>query len=254
MKWKLLLLLLGILVIGGGFYLYQSKSSDKDTSSSKTETSSILKVSAQTVQDTVVVDAVTMPANGFVVARAIDGNRLSQVIEISRYLEKGTYENITITLGDFYNGEELIVMIYADDGDGVFNDNDQPFKDASGNMIARYVATGEVVPTSMMQPDPNAMAGHVMGGSMITVRYTDNGFIPATLEVPVGTMVQFINESNDVMWVASDDHPGHEILSTFDQFGPAEKNGSYAYTFDKPGNWAYHDHINPEREAEIEVR
>ena len=49
------------------------------------------------------------------------------------------------------------------------------------------------------------------------MRYTDGGFVPANLEVPVGTVVEFKNESSGEMWVESDLHPAHNILPTFDQ-------------------------------------
>ncbi len=254
MRQKLLLAFLGILIVAGiSFVLYNKSISDKTESRATSTYSGELAVSPQTSKDVVTIDGVSMSKNGWVVARAIEGNRLSQIIEISPYLEKGEHKNIQISLGEFYNGEELIAMIYADDGDGIFNDNDQPALDKDGKMMARYVTTGEVVPTAMMQPDPNAMAGHMMGGSMITVRYTNEGFVPTTLDVPVGTMIQFINESDKEMWVASNEHPGHEMLPTFDQFGIAKKGGNYMYTFDKVGKWPYHDHINPEVEGVIEV-
>ena len=254
MKLKVIILAIILVVFGIGTYFYVRTNILRNSTSAVLRQGGEIILSPQASKEVIMVDSVTMDRNGWVVARAIEGNRLSQIIEISRYLEKGEYKDVQITLGEFYSGEESLVMIYTHDGDKIFNDNDQPSLDQDGKMSARYVATGEVVPTSMMQPDPNAMAGHMMGGSMMTVRYTDNGFIPATLEVPVGTMVQFINESNDVMWVASNEHPGHEILPTFDQFGTAEKGGSYMYTFDKSGNWAYHDHINAAKEGVIAVQ
>ena len=214
--------------------------------------SASIVISKQNPQKEIIIDSVMMPASGWVVARAIDGNRLSQIIEISQYLSKGTHFKVTIPLGDFYKGEQLIAMIYVDNGDAIFNDNDQPYKDIAGNMVAVYVKTGQPVPVSMMQSEISA--GHVMGGNTITIKYTNSGFEPKNASIKVDTMVEFINESDKEMWVASDNHPSHEILATFDQFKTTGKGGIYTYVFDKLGIWQYHDHINPELVGTIEVR
>ncbi len=245
-KGFLLVFLLGIIAVA---YLVFSGKGLKQDQNIPAKASMV--ISKQTPQKEITIDSVTMPANGWVIARAVDGNRLSQIIEISEFLSKGDHTQIVIPLGDFYNGEELIGMIYVDNGDTIFNDNDQPYKSIDGNMIAVYVKTGEPVPASMMQPEISA--GHMMGGNMVTVKYTNSGFVPARMEVAVGTMVEFVNESDKEMWVASNDHPGHEILPTFDQFKTIGKGGKYTYVFDRVGNWQYHDHINPELIGTVEV-
>lgn len=88
---------------------------------------------------------------------------------------------------------------------------------------------------------------------METVRYTNDGFKPSKLSVSAGTMIEFVNQSDSEMWVASNVHPSHEILPTFDQFKGVIKGKSYMYTFDKKGVWPYHDHINPALEGVITV-
>ena len=246
-KGLLLILLPGIAALG--YIVFSDKIIEQNQSIS---TSASIVISKQNPKKEIVIESVIMPASGWVVARAIEGNRLGQIIEISEFLSKGNHTQIVIPLGDFYNSEELIGMIYVDNGDTIFNDNDQPYKDTKGNMIATYVKTGQPVPVSMMQPEVNA--GHMMGGNMITVKYTNSGFVPSKIEVATGTMVEFINESDKEMWVASNDHPGHEVLPTFDQFKTIGKGGRYIYVFDKPGTWQYHDHINPELVGTIEVR
>lgn len=121
-------------------------------------------------------------------------------------------------------------------------------------MIARYVKTGEPLPASITEAD--ASGAHTMPGApgMVRVRYTDNGFVPAKVEVSTGTMVEFVNESSMEMWVASDVHPSHEKLPTFDQFRSFRKGGLYRYVFDKAGTWEYHDHISPSLVGIVTVR
>ena len=258
MKLKLLLVLVVILIVAGvSFFLYSKNiTNTTDAVPQINSVSFELVVPPQTPTDAVTVDQVTMSVNGYLVARGIDGGRLDQVIEISKYLEKGQHKNVKIPLGDFYNGEELIVMIYEDEGDKVFNDIDLPALDGEGRMIARYVKTGEPLPTSITEADASGVPAHTMPGAptMVKVRYTDTGFIPSKIEVSAGTMVEFVNESNMEMWVASDVHPSHEKLPTFDQFKSFKKGGLYRYVFDKAGAWEYHDHINPSLVGIVTVR
>ena len=247
MNFKIILVLVVILVaVGLVVYLNSSpvKKTDVNPSASNSDELVIVQQDART---SVKIERATLSKSGYVVVRGGDGRRIGQVIEISRYLEAGTTEDITIELGEFYTFKEddqLIVMIYHDDGDRSFNDLDQPI-----NSSAVFAETGNPVIASVFEHEVAPSDG--MG--MVTVRYTNTGFEPAKLTVPVGTMVEFINQSDEEMWVASNVHPSHEILSTFDQFQGVGKSQSYMYTFDKKGVWPYHDHINPALEGVISV-
>ncbi|MBI4067234.1 cupredoxin domain-containing protein [Candidatus Gottesmanbacteria bacterium] len=77
----------------------------------------------------------------------------------------------------------------------------------------------------------------------VVVNYTDDGFSPKSVSVKVGTPVTFINQSSTPMWVASAPHPQHTDLPGFDQLKSVEKGGEYTYTFQKAGNWKYHNHL-----------
>lgn len=239
-----------LLILGASGYIWSSYTGNEgiDNTPSASESSEQLLVSPQVAKGNVTIDRATLSEGGYVVVRGSDGKRIGQVIEISKYFEAGKHRNITIELGDFYTynpDDQLIVMIYHDDGDKTFNDLDQP----TGSATAVFVKTGEAVPTSVFQEQVATHGG--MG--METVRYTNDGFQPAKLTVPIGTMVEFVNQSDTTMWVASNVHPEHEILSTFDQFKEVAKGQNYMYTFDKKGTWPYHDHINPALEGTIVV-
>lgn len=238
-----------VIVVGIGmvFYLSTKEKSSNDMLPSATNTEARLVVSAQNATSAVKVDSVTLPKEGFLAVRSVDNGRLGQIIEISRYLSIGTHTDINILLGDFYEGgEELIVMAYEDAGDDkVFNDFDQPLK--IGDVpLSVYVATGAQVPPSITTNTGNTDAIHTMGNStMATIRYTNEGYVPANITVKAGTMVMFVNESDQDMWVASNGHPAHLDLPTFDQFEFSAKGSQYVYTFDQVGAWKYHDHIAP---------
>ncbi len=247
MKLKVTLIAIAILMVGGGIvYLNSSRTKNTDTAPSVSKSDELV-IAQQDARTSVKIDKVTLLKDGYVVVRGGDGRRIGQVIEISRYLEAGSAKDIIIELGEFYTYKEddqLIVMIYHDDGDRSFNDLDQPV-----NASAVFAETGVPVLASIFEHEVAPSDG--MG--MVTVRYTNTGFEPAKLTVAVGTMVEFINQSDEEMWVASNMHPSHEILATFDQFKGAGKGQSYMYTFDKKGVWPYHDHINPALEGMITV-
>lgn len=237
-----------IAVVTVGALLYWVTKTENTNNPSTYSSEEKLLVFPQEARTSVKIESVTIDQGGFVVVRGSDGKRLSQVIEMSQYLEPGEYKSITIELGDFYEykpEDQLIAMIYHDEGDKTFNELDQPAINGS----AVFVKTGQLVPSSVF--DEQVVASDGMG--MATVTYTNNGFTPAKLTVPVGTMVEFVNKSDIEMWVASNIHPEHDLLPTFDQFKSVGKDRSYMYTFDKKGSWKYHDHLSPSFEGVINV-
>jgi plastocyanin len=247
MKLKIVTAAIAILLIVGGIvYLNSSRAKNTDTIPAAFGGDELV-VLQQDARTSVKIERAILSKDGYVVVRGGDGRRIGQVIEISRYLEAGEHKNVTIELGDFYTYDEadqLIVMIFHDDSDKSFNDLDQPV-----NTSAVFAETGKSVLASVFEHE----VAPIDGTGMVTVRYTNTGFEPAKLTVPVGTMVEFINQSDEEMWVASNVHPSHEILATFDQFKGAGKGQSYMYTFDKKGVWPYHDHINAALEGVITV-
>lgn len=247
MKFKIILATIVILVVIGGIvYLNDSRAKNADATSSASSSDELV-VFQQDARTSVKIERAILSKDGYIVVRGGDGRRIGQVIEISRYLKAGEHGSVTIELGDFYTyneADQLIVMIYHDDSDKSFNDLDQPV-----NTSAVFAETGKSVLASIFEHE----VAPSDGTGMVTVRYTNTGFEPAKLTVPVGTMVEFINQSDEEMWVASNVHPSHEILPTFDQFKGVGKGQSYMYTFDSKGIWPYHDHINPALEGVISV-
>ncbi len=83
------------------------------------------------------------------------------------------------------------------------------------------------------------------GTTVVEISYTDTGFEPATVEIEVGDTVRFVNKSSRMMWVASAIHPTHVLLPGFDQLEGVDVGGRYSFTFDKVGEWKYHNHLSP---------
>lgn len=252
MKIKVLVAVAILAIFLAGLYLTFSYFGD----GSKEATSNQMELVISPQDDTrgsIRIDKVRLLEKGWIVIRSIEGNRSGQIVEISSPLEPGEHKDINVPLGDFYSvGQEIIAVLYADNGDNTFNDSDKPATNPDGTRLGLYIETGEQVPSNVMSGEATTMS-HTMGMPMIQVRYTDTGFEPKNLEVPVGTMVEFINESSEGMWVASNVHPAHDLLPTFDQFETNNTGETYTYVFDKAGIWPFHDHINAAREGVIQV-
>lgn len=78
-----------------------------------------------------------------------------------------------------------------------------------------------------------------------TVYITDDGFVPDTLTVKVGTEVAFVNKTNEWRWPASDLHPVHNLYPEFDPKTAIGPGTEWKFKFDKPGTWGMHDHLAP---------
>ena len=110
-----------------------------------------------------------------------------------------------------------------------------------------------VVPESEDPGDSNPESSKEAGtspsveaaASVKTVSMTDTGFLPASITVPVGTTVLFVNNGQAPHWPASDPHPEHSDLPAFDAKQPLQTGEEYSYTFSEAGTWKYHDHLMP---------
>jgi len=93
------------------------------------------------------------------------------------------------------------------------------------------------------------------------VFYTDSGFTPSVLTIKTGQSVTFVNDSSNDFWPASAVHPTHAgypttggcLGSTFDACAALSPGSSWTFTFEIPGSWPYHDHLNARRFGTIVV-
>lgn len=88
-----------------------------------------------------------------------------------------------------------------------------------------------------------------------TVYLTSSGFEPATVTIEQGETVTWINNASLPMEVASDRHPTHtdyagstrsEHCQNGDQttaaFDQCQEGDRFSFTFEKTGEWSYHNH------------
>ncbi|MCH7883578.1 hypothetical protein IIA95_04190, partial [Patescibacteria group bacterium] len=85
------------------------------------------------------------------------------------------------------------------------------------------------------------------------VELRDNGFYPSELLVKTGDTVTFITKRGKEFWPASNPHPIHDYLSAFDPGRPVPPGKEWSYTFQAPGTWRYHDHLEVSSRGEITV-
>jgi plastocyanin len=88
-----------------------------------------------------------------------------------------------------------------------------------------------------------------------TIYFTSSGFQPADVTVEQGGTVTWINNASRSMWVGSNDHPVHtkysgtsrsqhcedgdQTSAAFDQCSTGDR---FSFTFEKTGEWGYHNH------------
>lgn len=87
----------------------------------------------------------------------------------------------------------------------------------------------------------------------VEIEITSNGFIPAVVNVTKGTKVTWVNKDRKSHHVASNPHPEHTGTPGLDSRQPIGPDGTYSFTFDKPGTNNYHDHLSPTMNGTVVV-
>lgn len=73
---------------------------------------------------------------------------------------------------------------------------------------------------------------------------TKTGFEPSTLTIETGDIVRFTTNRLEPFWPASNLHPSHGIYPAFDSKSEIQPGNSWSFTFETPGLWNYHDHLD----------
>lgn len=106
---------------------------------------------------------------------------------------------------------------------------------------------------------------NVSDGNQIAL--TDSGFEPADLTIEAGETVTWVDQTDSVdMWVGSNRHPTHtdyagstlrehcsdgaQTTAAFDQCSTGE---DFSFTFEKTGEWGYHNHERSSQRGTITV-
>mgnify|MGYP006281877665 CR=1 FL=1 len=119
-----------------------------------------------------------------------------------------------------------------------------------------------------VEPDvQNTSTPAVDSSGNITVYLTSSGFQPSEITIQEGETVTWINNASSPMWVASDQHPTHtnyadstiyEHCQMGDQTEPAfdqcQSGERFTFTFEKAGEWNYHNHERAVQSGTITVK
>jgi plastocyanin len=90
-------------------------------------------------------------------------------------------------------------------------------------------------------------------GTTHTIIRTTEGYEPNELTIAKGDTVQFINQSGDFHWPASDLHPTHGIYPEFDPRRPVAADEAWSFRFTQVGEWKFHDHLHANEIGTITV-
>jgi len=85
------------------------------------------------------------------------------------------------------------------------------------------------------------------------VEVTDEGFSPPSLAILMGEKVEFVNNSLDDIWPASDFHPSHALYPDFDSGKAVLSGDSWSFQFNETGVWHFHDHLHPAHRGTVYV-
>jgi hypothetical protein len=85
--------------------------------------------------------------------------------------------------------------------------------------------------------------GVLAHGDEHVIEMVEGGFSPTSVEIVQGETVIFRNLDKTDRWPASNIHPTHEIYPEFDPMEPLAPGESWSFTFNKAGEWKFHDHI-----------
>lgn len=110
--------------------------------------------------------------------------------------------------------------------------------------------TVETTPPTLTQPPPASSAAQNI--ETVTVVLNKTGFDPASITITPGSKVIFVNNSGENATVNSDPHPTHTNYPPLN-LGSIDPGQSKNLTFDTPGTYGYHNHLNPSQRGTIIV-
>ena len=80
---------------------------------------------------------------------------------------------------------------------------------------------------------------------VVQIDYDGSKYAPQTVNIKVGDIVIFKNNSEGLMWSASAPYPVHTDYPEFDPKAGVSFGGKWQFKFEKVGEWKFHDHLKP---------
>ena len=115
-------------------------------------------------------------------------------------------------------------------------------------LITHNPTAKKQTPVVTATPTPEELTAHET-----LVTYTQDGFSPQTVSIPVNSSVKFSNLSSTTASVNSDDYPTNKLYPELN-LGLFKKNQNLIARFTKPGTYTYHNQLNPKQTGKITVQ
>ncbi len=140
-------------------------------------------------------------------------------------------------------------LILLPHNDGTSDDLLSSRNDVSQDVSQHANPPVPVVVTSALKKQSSA---YLARDGVYVIQYTDTGFVPKTIQITKGKSVRFINMSTKGLRVFTDtvNDPKFVVLNESKTIG---KGGTYTFSFDIEGLWAYHNENHASDHANIVV-
>ena len=121
-----------------------------------------------------------------------------------------------------------------------------------------YTAPAETTPTVETATTPAPTPGPTSSGNVLdlkeaSVSLTSTGFTPQAITIKVGTTVMWTNKSTTTGNVSSAPHPAHTDYPPLN-LGNIPAGGTVSLTFNTPGTYKYHNHLDSSQYGSITVQ
>lgn len=120
------------------------------------------------------------------------------------------------------------------------------------------IAAGSTTTPSQSNQAPTATAtkkdsaAFLARDGVYVIQYTNNGFVPRSIQIPQGKSIRFINMSTHGMRIFSDNMTDPK-LAELNQSKTVGNGGTYTFSFVYSGVWAFHNEVQPSDSGNVVV-
>jgi len=151
----------------------------------------------------------------------------------------------------------IIVLVVVGAGGYILLNKNKQMTPATNQtpIVSKEMQNASAMPSASAKPSISAAMSPsgTMSAKETTVNLTANGFEPATVTIKAGETVVWVNKSGDTATVNSNNHPTHLLYPPLN-LGQFANGGKLQLTFDKPGSYGYHNHLDPSKKGIVVVQ
>lgn len=120
-------------------------------------------------------------------------------------------------------------------------------------LIAGIGVIGAIVIIALVFSSMSPQFGADEEPGVAYISITDQGFVPAEIQIERGTSVIWRNETTMPHQVASNPYPERSELPSLNSQGHIQPQAEYTYAFAENGTFGYHDYLNPSMSGRVTV-